>query len=151
MKVGERCFDCVLDASVGIKLFLNEPLSDHAHSLLAHLNDDAPAHFYVPNLFFVECANILWKYVRHFAYPAEVAQANIADLVRVRLHSIAMQILIGDALGIAIKHGSTAYDSAYIALSQQLALPLVTADEALVRRFAETDFDVRFLGDELGK
>ena len=58
-----------------------------------------------------------------------------------------MQILVEDALEIAVQYGSTAYDSAYVVLSQNLALPLVTADEALVRRFAGTEFDVRFLGD----
>jgi len=41
----------------------------------------------------------------------------------------------------------TAYDSAYVALTQRLSLPLVTADEALVCRFAATGLDVRFLGD----
>jgi predicted nucleic acid-binding protein len=48
---------------------------------------------------------------------------------------------------LAVEHGSTAYDSAYIALAQQLSLPFVTADEALVRRFGNTGLDVRFLGD----
>jgi predicted nucleic acid-binding protein len=140
-------FDCVLDASVGIKLFLSEPLSDRAHSLLNHLEDDPPSHIYVPNLFFVECTNILWKYVRRFDYPSALAQANIADLTKLRLHSIPMQVLVGDGLAIAVQYGSSVYDSAYVALSRQLTLPLVTADEALARRFSGTGFDVRFLGD----
>lgn len=54
-------FDGVVDASVGIKLFLVEPLSDEAHALFAHLTDDPPARLYVPELFFIECANILLK------------------------------------------------------------------------------------------
>ncbi len=44
-------------------------------------------------------------------------------------------------------NGSTAYDAASVALAQRTALPLVTADEALVRRFDATGLDVRFLGD----
>ena len=57
-------YDCVVDASAGIKLFLDEPLSERADTLFDHLSDDPPARFHVPDLFFVECANILWKYAR---------------------------------------------------------------------------------------
>jgi predicted nucleic acid-binding protein len=52
-----------------------------------------------------------------------------------------------DALALAVEHGATAYDSAYVALARPLSLPLVTADEGLAGRFAEGDADVRFLGD----
>ena len=50
---------CVVDTSVGLKRFLDEPLSDAAHDLLAGLAADPPARPYVPDLFFAECANIL--------------------------------------------------------------------------------------------
>ena len=140
-------FYCVVDASVGIKLFLVEPLSDAAHALLAHLADDPPARLYVPELFFVECANILWKYVRRFGYPAADALQDISDLVWLPLQRVSMAALAGAALTTAVQYGITAYDSAYVALAQRLDLPLITADEALVRRFAGVDLDVRLLGD----
>ncbi len=138
-------FDCVVDASVGIKLFLVEPLSEEAHALFAHLSDDPPARLYVPELFFIECANILWKYVRRFDYPAGDALQDIGDLVRLPLQRVSMAALAEAALTVATQHGSTAYDSAYVALAQRLDLPLITADEALVRRFADTCLDVRLL------
>jgi predicted nucleic acid-binding protein len=138
-------FDCVMDASVGIKLFLVEPLADRTDALFAHLTDDPPARFYVPDLFFVECANILWKYVQRFGYTAEVATQDVRDLVSLPLQTVSMAVLAEDALAVAIRYGSTAYDSAYVALAQRLSLPLVTADEALVRRFEGTGLDVRSL------
>jgi predicted nucleic acid-binding protein len=138
-------FDCVVDASVGIKLFLIEDLSEQADALFDHLTDEPPARFYVPDLFFIECTNILWKYVRRFDYPAEVAEQDVADLVRLPLQVVSTAALAGAALALAVEHGSTAYDAAYVALARHLSLPLVTADEALVRRFAETDFDIRLL------
>ena len=140
-------FDCVVDASVGIKLFLIEPLAERADALFDHLNDAPPARFYVPDLFFIECTNILWKYVRRFDYPAEVAQQDVADLARLPLQIVSTAALAEEALALAVEHGSTAYDSAYVALARRLSLPVVTADEALVRRFAAPDLDVRFLGD----
>jgi predicted nucleic acid-binding protein len=143
----EERFDCIIDASVGIKLFLVEPLSDRTDALFTHLADDPPSRFYVPDLFFIECANILWKYVQRFGYSADAARQNVADLARLPLQTISTAALVEAALDLSVEHGSTAYDSAYIALAQQLSLPFVTADEALVRRFGNTGLDVRFLGD----
>ena len=140
-------FDCVVDASVGIKLFLIEPLSDQADVLFSHLDDDPPSQFYVPDLFFIECTNILWKYVRRFGYPADAAQQDVAHLTRLPLQVMPTVALAEAALELSVQHGSTAYDSAYIALAQKLSLPLVTADEALARRFENTSLDVRFLRD----
>ncbi|HOU12895.1 MAG TPA: type II toxin-antitoxin system VapC family toxin [Anaerolineae bacterium] len=140
-------FDCVVDANVGIKLFLDEPLADRADALFTHLSDQPPVHFYVPDLFFIECANILWKHVRRFAYPAAAAQQHIADLVTLRLRPVAMQSLAEDALTLASQHQCSAYDAAYVALAARCAVPLVTADEALLRVFAGTEFDIRHLGD----
>lgn len=139
-------FDCVVDASVGIKLFLIEPLSERADALFDHLTDTPPARFYVPDLFFIECTNIFWKYVRRFGYPADAAQRDVHDLVRLPLQIVSAAAMAEDALALAVEHGATAYDSAYVALARRLSLPLVTADEALVDRFAEADADVRFLG-----
>jgi predicted nucleic acid-binding protein len=148
MTAGDQVdFNCVVDASVGIKLFLVEPLSDRSDALFAHLADDPPSQFYVPDLFFIECTNILWKYVRRFGYPADVARQDVADLTRLPLQVVPTATLAEAALELAVQHGSTAYDSAYVALAQRLSLPLVTADEALARRFADTCLDVRFLGD----
>ena len=143
----EGGFDCVVDASVGIKLFLIEPLSAQADVLFDHLADDPPSRFYVPDLFFIECVNILWKYAQRFGYAAEAAAQDVADLVSLPLETVSTAALAEDALAVAVRHGSTAYDSAYVALARRLSLPLVTADEALVRRFDGTGLDVRFLAD----
>ena len=139
--------DCIVDASVGIKLFLVEPLSDRAAALFAHLAAVPPARFYVPDLFYIECTNVLWKYTRRFGYPPETAQQDVADLVQLPLHTVSTGDLAGAALALAVTHEITAYDAAYVALAQQLSLPLVTADESLACRLAETGLDVRFLAD----
>lgn len=139
-------YDCVVDASVGIKLFLDEPLSDAAHAYVAHLTDDPPALLYVPELFYVECANVLWKYVQRFGYPAANALQDIADLIRLPFVPVPTSTLAADALALAILTGCTAYDATYVALARRLSLPLVTADEALARRFAGAEVDVRLLG-----
>ena len=140
-------FDCVVDASVGIKLFLVEPLTDRADILFSFLTFTPPVSLYVPDLFYVECTNILWKYVRRYGYAPELAQQDVADLVRLPLQAVSTADLAEAALALALEHGATAYDATYVALAQALSLPLVTADEALVRRLDGVGLDVRWLGE----
>jgi len=139
--------DCVVDASVGAKLFLVEPLSERADALFAGLAEDPPCRLYVPDLFFVECANILCKYVQRHGYPAENAYRDMADLVRLPLRSVPAVGLAAEALALAVAHRITAYDALYVALSRHLSLPLVTADASLVRRLIGSSSDVRWLAE----
>lgn len=138
--------DCVVDASVGIKLFLVEPLSDRADVLFSHLIATQPARFYVPDLFFIECTNILWKYTRRHGYSPEAALQDVADLTRLPLQTVSTADLAETALALAVAHEISAYDAAYVTLAQRLSLPLVTADETLVRHLVGTEMDVRWLG-----
>ena len=139
--------DCVVDASVGIKLFLVEPLADRADTLFASLTETPPARLYVPDLFFIECANILWKYVHRFGHSSENAHQDIADLVRLPLQVVSTSELAEAALALALEHQITAYDAAYVALAQKASLPLVTANEALVRRLKPNGLEVHWLGE----
>jgi predicted nucleic acid-binding protein len=143
---GKR-LECVVDASIGIKLFVEEPLSDRAEALFGQLAADLPARFYVPDLFFIECANILWKYVRRFGYSATNAEQDLIDLADLPIRSVTTAELMVEALGIALAYSITAYDAAYVALSQQVGAPVVTADETFVRRMATSPYLVRWLGE----
>ena len=124
----------VIDASVGIKLFVVEALSEAADQLFDRLTAEPPAQFYVPDLFFVECTNILWKYVWRFGYPAENARQDVIDLRSLALHTVSTADLIEPALELALTYHITVYDASYVTLAEQLALPLVTADSTLVAK-----------------
>jgi predicted nucleic acid-binding protein len=139
--------DCVVDASVGIKLFLVEPLADRVDTLFSSLTETPAAHLYVPGHFYVECANILWKYVHRFGYSPENARQDVADLVRLPLRIVPTSELAEAALALALDHRITAYDATYVALAQKTSLPLVTADKALVRRLEPSGLSVYWLGE----
>jgi len=53
-----NCLRCVVDASVSIKQFIPDPLSAKVKQLFSHLNQP-DTEFFVPDLFYIESANIL--------------------------------------------------------------------------------------------
>ena len=139
--------DYVVDASVGIKLFLHEEWTDVVERVFDGLSEDVPAQLYVPELFYIECANILWKYVRRFAYPVQDAQTDLQKLRQLALEVVATDSVLVNAFDLAVKHGLTVYDACYVAMSHQLQLPLLTADERLVNLMKGKPFDIRWIGD----
>jgi predicted nucleic acid-binding protein len=140
-------FDCVVDANVCVKLFLVEPLTAEAQALFTHLTDANPAQFYAPDLFYLECANILWKYAHHHGYDPVAAKQDLVDILDFPLTITPTQLLSEDALALALERGIAAYDASYVVLSTRLGLPLVTANERLVHHFYATKYDVRWLGN----
>jgi len=137
---------CVVDASVAIKLVITEALSTQAYALFAHLANDPLARFVVPELFYFECANILWKHVQRSGYPLADAQLSLSTLSTLALQRYSSPSLAADALGIAGHHGITAYDACYVATAHHAGVPLITADAKLVRRMTGTPYTVLDLG-----
>ncbi len=124
---------CVMDASVGIKLFIEEDFSDKVQRLFAKLTEDPQAEIHVPDLFYIECANILLKYTRRFDRPLEDSLADIKDLGKLALKSTSTLELNEEALQLASEENLTAYDVCYAVLAQKLNLPLITADAPLAK------------------
>lgn len=138
---------CVVDASVGIKLFLEEEGTEQATRLFQGLAQNPSSRFYVPDLFFVECANILWKYARRFDYPAENAHQDLVDLRALALRSVSTADLVSPGLELALEYEITAYDACYVALAKGTNLPLITADRPLARKLADSDIEVLLISD----
>jgi predicted nucleic acid-binding protein len=136
---------CVVDASVAIKLYLAEPLAAEAHALFACLADPTTI-FHVPDLFYVESANILWKQVQRGSATDVQVTAHYAALAALPLQRTPTFDLAADALAIAAAHGITAYDACYVALAQRHGIFLLTADQKLVRKLAGSPAAVVWLG-----
>lgn len=130
----------VVDASVGIKLFVDEEFSEQTHAMFSYLTADPPAEFYIPDLFYIECANILLKYTRHFGRSLEDSQADIVDLKLLSLKATSTADLMEDALLLAIENKLTTYDACYAVLAQKLDTPLITADEQLSQAIESATF-----------
>jgi predicted nucleic acid-binding protein len=134
----------VIDASAGIKLFIDEPLSDSAHALFAQIALPL-TRFFTPDLFYIECTNVIWKYVRRGGMPAADAAVAVEQLGRLGLRAVPTASLISSAFMIADAYDVTAYDAVYAAVAQQVRAPLITADERLVRQLRGSEIEVRQL------
>lgn len=133
---------CVIDASVGIKLFLPENGSEKVQALFEQNLAGTQDSLLVPDLFFVECANVLWKKVRRGEYTQEEAAQDLSDLAALGLASVPTAELVGRTLEIACIHDVTTYDACYLALSEMLQVPLVTADARLAASMAGSEIRV---------
>jgi len=137
----------VIDASVAAKWFLpaaNEPLTDEALELLKQYANGR-VRFVVPDLFWAEFANLLWKAVRHGRCTRRSAESAIAALKNRRLTTVPSQALVEQAFGIAVAFERTVYDSLYVALAVDLRGHLITADERLANALA-AHLPVKWLG-----
>jgi len=124
----------VVDASVGIKLFVSEDYSDKVHNLFEQLAADIPAILYMPDLFYLEYTNILLKYTRRFGWSLEDSRADLVDLDRLSLRVVPTADLMEDSLLLAAVQNITGYDACYAVLATRLDLSLVSADESRWQR-----------------
>lgn len=136
----------MVDASVVVKLFLPEDLSANAGELFKR-GVDLQKRFFIPDFFYIECANIFWKYVRRLGLPPEEARKSLQDLRALSLLSVSTKDLLSASLDLALEFGTSAYDASYAVLAQELSFPLVTADQKLIPKLAGSGTDVIWLGD----
>jgi predicted nucleic acid-binding protein len=148
MRAGQPIW--VVDASVGIKLFVPEEYSSEVLSFFKPSSSDEPDDIFVPDLFYAECANILWKYVHRVGYPFSEAKKDIAELKKINLITVSSVQLMEKALELALEWDITTYDACYLALADQLKAPLLTADEKLLKRVKARHLRMVWIGDFKG-
>jgi predicted nucleic acid-binding protein len=137
---------CVVDTSVCIKYFISDPLTPKVNQLFDHFANPQ-AEIFVPDLFYIECANALWKYVRAKMYTVAEVQVDLATLKAFPLRVVSTAELMVDAVTIGLTYGITAYDASYVALSQQVGATLLTLDGKLMRALSTFSDDVCSFND----
>jgi predicted nucleic acid-binding protein len=130
----------VVDASVAIKWFVEEPLRPQARALLADRHE-----FVAPDLLIAEIANIAWKK----AVRGEIENEQAHSIV----HSIVLPPFISTfadtitlrarALALAMQWKHPVYDCFYAACAEALSAPLVSADEKLLHLLKERNSAIR--------
>ena len=121
----------VIDASVVVKWVIPEALSDRADRVRDHEGD-----IRAPDLLLIEVANALWR--KTLAREISPREADTAlDLVqRSGLDLRGTPPLVPRAMELARRLGHPVYDCVYLALAEREGVPLVTADQRLLRTLA---------------
>ena len=118
----------VVDASVAVKWFVPEELTEEA---LSYLSDEHE--LLAPDLLWPEFANIVWKKVRRGELTPDEARRILSLCQQVPLKVTASTNLIDSALEIALGLDRTVYDSMYLALAAHRDCVMLTADRRLFK------------------
>ena len=116
----------VVDASVAVKWFFPEVHEADALRLIHGRHD-----LLVPDVFFSEFGNALWKRLRRRETTTAVATGAIDELGRLFFQVHPSQALVPLALDLATRFGRSVYDSMYLAVAVLRHCPVVTADRRL--------------------
>ena len=124
----------ILDASIAIKWYIHENLSDIALDL-KKIIDEGDLSVGVPQVFFLETANALWKKTS-LMNELEIHDAKdiYSRLLDTSFHIVPDDDILLKALDIALGHAISIYDAMYLASALFLNSTLVTADAVLVKR-----------------
>jgi predicted nucleic acid-binding protein len=137
----------VIDASVVIKAYVPEILSDKAAEVMAQVADGDLV-LLAPDLFYPETGNILWKKNRlhelTLAEVDEIVDALSALPIKIEASHAVMPL----AVALAIHCGISVYDAMYVTVARIYETKLITADGKLVDALANTEFSkyVKWLG-----
>ena len=137
----------VIDASVALKWSLparDEAFTAQAENLLTDYRN-TEATFFVPDLFWLEIGNALWKSVWKGKIVQAQAEKGYAEISELQIPTVPSMDLVPQAMQLAIAHGRSVYDSLYVVLALQAKAELITADERLANALAAR-FPVKWLG-----
>jgi predicted nucleic acid-binding protein len=126
----------VVDASVALRWCFQLNKSDRAEELLR-----SGHHLIAPDLVIAEITNAAWKFVMFDRMAPESAVSAVHEIVKAFQELVPMSALRDRALAIAIELRHPAYDCFYLALAERSTAPLVTADDRMIRRCADTPFE----------
>jgi len=122
---------CVVDTNVVMRLFVS---GAYMREVQEYFAGSPEAH--APDLLPVECTNALWKYIRAGQYRLDQARQDLLDLFSLDIRWTPTGDVLPHALEIAAARDVSAYDACYVALAEQLQLPLLTADNRLAVKMA---------------
>jgi predicted nucleic acid-binding protein len=137
----------VLDASVAAKWAIpsaSETLTLESVNLLKRYTE-GEINFIVPDVFWAEVANVLWKGVRLRRWPQELAKNTTLEVRNRRFPTVASHDLLPEAVEIAFAYDRSIYDCLYVALAIQFRVEMITADERLANALAAR-LPVKWLG-----
>ena len=124
----------VVDASVAVKLLVDEPDSDAARELTATGRE-----LHAPRLMASEVANALWYKARLGQIERADAGAALAWITDMPLRWNDDEAVSADAVRLALALDHPVYDCVYLALAHRIGATMVTADRRFATAVAPTE------------
>ncbi len=128
----------VIDASVLIKFYVPEILSDKAEELLTKV-EQGDVMLLAPDLIYPEVGNILWKKQQMKELTRSEVEEITDAIVSLPLKIEASKLLLPLAIDIGIAYKITVYDAIYISMARVYEIKMMTADRKLVDVMAKTN------------
>jgi predicted nucleic acid-binding protein len=123
----------VVDASVLVKWFLHQQEADRDRALaLRELHISGRSTLFIPQFALLEILNVVRFSPKAKEEDGELALEALQDL---NLETKPPEAdLLRKANAIAWAYKITIYDALYVALAEQVGYPLITSDEAMIRK-----------------
>ncbi len=121
----------VVDASVVVQYAITQQYTSAAKNLISQMYKGS--RLCIPEFCLLECTNVLWKAVRFDDLAIADASQIITELLHLPFQVEPVAPLLPNALQIGLTYQLAVYDSLYVALAQQLDVPLISVDERQVR------------------
>lgn len=118
----------VLDASAAVETVLRRPL---AEAILDRL--ERADRVTVPDLYFAEVANALWKYVRAGEITIDDGQALLEAASALADESLPLNELATEALATAVAFDHSVYDALYAVTARRCGAAVCTIDRRFVK------------------
>ncbi len=137
----------VLDASVALKWAIpptHETLSSESLDLLRQYVK-GESDFLVPDIFWAEVGNVLWKGSRQGRWSKASAERIAFEMQARNFRTVPSHALLNGALKIAFAYDRPVYDCLYVALAVESGAQMITADERLANSVA-AHLPVKWLG-----
>ena len=131
-----------VDACFLIKSFVAEQYSDEVR---AFVGQGYSHEFVIPDLFFPEVTNVLWKKVRRQELDAEQATYVLSQLLLLELEVLPTRPLMEFALELSLRFGCSVYDATYFAAAAQASCQLITADRRFFNALADSELAMHIL------
>jgi predicted nucleic acid-binding protein len=115
----------VVDASVAVKLIVEERGSEAAYQVIAR-----PEPLIAPDWVLLEVANALWRKVSLVGLPEEVVRQALAGLPQLFSETPPTVPLLSAGLDLSFRIRHPLYDCLYLALAIEEDCRMITADKA---------------------
>jgi predicted nucleic acid-binding protein len=129
----------IVDASVALKWYL----SDEPHAANARAMLDASETLIAPDIVIAEVCNAAWRGVRAGRIDQTQARAIARSLPRLFDALVGSSALADRGVDIASRLDHPVYDCFYLALAEARDIPLITADQRLLRKLRGTPWEAR--------